>query len=318
MSVQPAPPPLPVPAGLGGRRRRRAAEPVERSVISAADRRRPSVRIVLVSVQALILVGLLVAGLGPLLWLFKASLSTSQDILRHPFALWPSGVQWGNLTTAWERARIGFYLRNTAVVALGSWVANLFVSVTAAYVLSVLRPKWAPLLSGAILVTLFIPSVVSLVPLYLTVLDLPLVGGSLLNTYWAVWLPAAANAFNVLVIKRFFDALPAELFEAARIDGAGPVRILVSIVLPLSRPILAVVSLLTVIASWKDFLWPLLVLQRPDLQPLSVALPQLTRTAELNVQMAGLFLALLVPVLLFLVFQRQFLSGVGMSGGVKG
>ena len=317
MSVQPAPPPLPVPTLPRGRRRR-TAEPAERSVISAADRRRPSVRVVLVGVQALILVGLLVAGLGPLLWLFKASISTSQDILRHPFAFWPSGVQWGNLATAWERGRIGFYLRNTAVVALGSWVANLFVSVTAAYVLSVLRPKWGPLLSGAILVTLFIPSVVSLVPLYLTVLDLPLVGGSLLNTYWAVWLPAAANAFNVLVIKRFFDALPAELFEAARIDGAGPVRILVSIVLPLSRPILAVVSLLTVIASWKDFLWPLLVLQRPDLQPLSVALPQLTRTAELNVQMAGLFLALLVPVLLFLLFQRQFLSGVGMSGGVKG
>jgi len=318
MSTPPSPPALQVPPVRAGRRPRRPAEPDERSVISTADRRRPSVRIVLVGVQTLILVGLVVAGLGPLLWLFKAALSTSQDILRQPFALWPSGIQWDNLGIAWTRARIGFFLRNTAIVALGSWLANLFVSVTAAYVLSVLRPRWGPLLSGAILVTLFIPSVVSLVPLYLTVLDLPLVGGSLLNTYWAVWLPAAANAFNVLVIKRFFDALPAELFEAARIDGAGPVRILVSIVLPLSRPILAVVSLLTIIASWKEFLWPLLVLQRPDLQPLSVALPQLTRTAELNVQMAGLFLALLVPVLLFLVFQRQFLRGVGMSGGVKG
>ena len=292
---------------------------IERSVISSADRRKPSVRIVLALVQGLILVGLLIAGLGPLLWLAKASISATQDILTEPFALWPSGVvQWDNLWFAWTRGRIGFYLGNTVIVAAGSWIASLTVSITAAYVLSVLKPKWGPALSWAILITLFIPHVVSLVPLYLTILDMPGLGVSLLNTYWAVWLPAAANAFNVLVIKRFFDSLPHELFEAARIDGAGNVRILVSLVLPLSKPIIAVVSLLTIIASWKDFLWPLLVLQSPDLQPISVALPRIADLYELSIQMAALFLALIVPVLLFLIFQRQFLRGVSLSGGTKG
>lgn len=292
---------------------------IERSVISAADRRKPSVRITVVAVQGLILVGLLLAGLGPLLWLFKASISTTQDILTDPFALWPSGVvQWDNLSFAWTRGRIGFYLGNTAIVAIGSWIASLTVSIMAAYVLSVLRPKWGPLLSWSILITLFIPHVVSLVPLYLTILDMPGLGVSLLDTYWAVWLPAAANAFNVLVIKRFFDSLPHELFEAARIDGAGSVRILVSLVLPLSKPIIAVVSLLTIVASWKDFLWPLLVLQSPDLQPISVALPRIADLYELSIQMAALFLALIVPVVLFLIFQRQFLRGVSLSGGTKG
>lgn len=300
-------------------RRRRAADAPERSVISGSDRKRRGVRIPLTLVQVLILIGLLVAGLGPLLWLLKAAISPTQDTLRDPLAFFPSGVvQWQNLATAWNQGQIGFYLGNTAILALGAMIANLFVCTTGAYVLSVLRPKWGPILSGAILATLFIPSIVSLVPLYLTVLKLPVIGVNLTNTYWAVWLPAAASAFNVLVIKRFFDSIPREYFEAARIDGAGHLRVFTTVVLPLSRPILGVVALLAVMASWKDYLWPLLVLPDPSLQPVSVALPHLAAKSELNIQLAGLFLALLIPVVLFVVFQRAFLRGVGMAGGVKG
>lgn len=307
------------PVDVGPRRRRgRVEETPERSVISAADRKRPGVRRSLFTVQTLILVGLLVSGLGPLLWLLKASFSTSQDILRAPFSFFPSGVQWGNLWQAWTGAQIGHYLGTTAVIAGGQLVISLVVTVSIAYVLSVLRPRWAPIVSGGILATLFVPGIVVLVPLYLTVVHLPVTGGSLMNNYLAVWLPGAANAFNILVVKRFFDSIPRDLFEAARIDGAGPYRVLWMLVLPLSRPILGVVSLLVVMASWKDFLWPLLVLQDPSIQPISVALPQVTKNSELSIQMAALFLALVIPVVLFLVFQRQFLRGVGMSGGVKG
>jgi multiple sugar transport system permease protein len=303
-------------------RRSRSASKEEigdRGVISDADRKKLSVRIPLVTVQVLILIGLIVVGLGPLLWLFKAAISTTQDTLREPFALFPSGVvQWSNLGRAWTESGIGHYLGNTGLIALGQLVATLIVCTTIAYVLSVLRPKWGPIVSGAILATLFVPGIVILVPLYLTILHLPGTGQNLLNTYWAVWLPGAANAFNILVVKRFFDAIPRELFEAARIDGAGTVRVFLLVVLPLSRPILGVVALLTVMASWKDYLWPLLVLQTPDIQPISVALPRLAMTSEVSIQMAALFLALLIPVVLFLIFQRQFLRGVGLSGGVKG
>lgn len=298
--------------------RRSAAEPLERGLLSSNDRRRPGVRVPLFVVQALILIGLLIAGLGPLLFLAKASISTTQDIIREPLAFFPSGVvEWGNLAEAWGRARIGQFLTNTVLIAAGQALITLFVCTTAAYSLSVLRPRWAPLLSGAILATLFIPGVIALVPLYLTVVDLPVTGGSLINTYWALWLPGAANAMLILVMKRFFDAIPRELFEAARIDGAGPWRVFALIVLPLSKPIIGVVLLLTVMASWKDFLWPLLVLPDPAIQPISVALSKMGDTSPLNLQMAALFLALLIPVILFLVFQRQFLRGVGLSGGVK-
>ena len=290
----------------------------ERTVISEKDLQRPIVRVGMRLTEVLVAVALVIAGAGPMLWLFKASTSDTQDILRNPFGLWPSGFHGENIADAWVRLDVGTSLLNTVWLALGSWIITLFVCVTGAYVLSVLRPKWGNILSGLVLATLFIPGVVSLVPLYLTILDMPVTGGSLQNTYWAVWLPAAANAFNVIIIKKFFDALPRELFEAARIDGAGPIRILVSIVLPLSRPILGVVSLLTIVAAWKEFLWPLLVLTDPALQPLSVALPRLATTSEVSLLMAALFIAVFIPVVLFLVFQKQFLRGVGMSSGIKG
>ncbi|ARJ04214.1 carbohydrate ABC transporter permease [Humibacter sp. BT305] len=300
-------------------RREREIEPETRTNISSADRSRPVVRIWMGVGQIVVLVLLLVAGLGPLIWLALAAVSPTQDLIQGPFSFFSSGtVQWENLGIAWERGRIGHYLLNTAALALGSMVATLFISTTAAFVITVLRPRWGGLLSGAILATLFIPGIVSLVPLYLTVRDMPVLNISLVNTFWAVWLPAAATAFNVLIISRFLESIPAELYEAARIDGAGALRILWSIVLPLARPILGVVGLLTIVASWKDYLWPLLVLPNPDNQPVSVALPRLADQTELSVQMAALFLSLLVPVVLFLIFQRQFLRGASMSGGVKG
>ncbi len=304
---------------LGRRRPVDAPEPLTRTNISDADRSRPSVRISLTIGHVLVLVALIVAGLGPILWLALAAISPTQDLIRGPFSFFSSGVvQWENLGIAWERGRIGHYLTNTAILAAGSVVTTLLVSTTAAFVITVLRPRWGKVLSGAILATLFIPGIVSLVPLYLTVRELPILGFSLIDTWWAVWLPAGATAFNVLIISRFLEAIPADLYEAARIDGAGPLRILWSIVLPLARPILGVVGLLTVVASWKDYLWPLLVLPTPDNQPVSVALPRLAEQTELSVQMAALFLSLIIPVALFLIFQRQFLRGASMAGGVKG
>ncbi|WP_328994373.1 carbohydrate ABC transporter permease [Kribbella sp. NBC_01245] len=299
------------------KRKAREVEAQERGIISFADRRRPLVRFGLPFIQVLLFIGVVVAGVGPLVWLLKSGLSTSQDILQGPMKLWPSGIQWANIPNAWNQVQIGSYLGNTAIIAVGSLLSTLFVCTTGAFVLSVLRPKWGPLVTGAVLATLFLPGVISLVPLYLTILKMPLIGVNLQNTFWAVWLPQAAGAFNILVMKRYFDAIPRELIEAARIDGASNVRLFTSLVLPLSKPILGVVALLTVIGSWKDYLWPLLVLPDPKKQPISVALPRVSETTEISLQLSALFLAVLVPVVLFLIFQKQFLRGVGMSGGIK-
>ncbi|HWL89588.1 MAG TPA: carbohydrate ABC transporter permease, partial [Polyangiaceae bacterium] len=207
----------------------------------------------------------------------------------------------------------------TAFYALGGWFTQLIISVAAAYALSKLRPRFGNVILGAMLATLLLPTAALLVPAYLTVSDVPLAHVNLLDTPWALWLPGAANAFNVYVLKNFFDEIPEELLDAARIDGAGRMRILVSIVLPLSRPVLAVVSIFAIIAMWKDFLWPLLVLQEPSTQTLSVALSRLSATGRvpLTLVMAGLVIASVPMIAAFLVFQRSILRGLA-AGSLKG
>ncbi|MCS7481332.1 carbohydrate ABC transporter permease [Umezawaea endophytica] len=285
----------------------------DRGVLSSFDWRRGRVRGAARLAHTVLLVLLFLAGLGPVLWLAKSAITPTQDTLRDPLALWPNGFDFANLATAWTRVKIDEYFLNTVWIAAGAWLVQLLVATTAGFALSVLRPRYRKALTGVVLATLFVPAVVLLVPLYLTVVDL-----SMINTFWAVWLPAGANAFNILLVQRFFDNLPREVFEAARVDGAGPFRLFWSIVLPLSRPILGVVSVFAVIAAWKDFLWPMLVLPDPAVQPLSVRLPALQRFIELDVFLAALAISTVIPVALFLAFQRLFLNGGALSGAVKG
>jgi multiple sugar transport system permease protein len=290
----------------------------DRSIVGLAERRRPGVRAGMRVVHVFLFTTLVVAGLGPILWLMKAAITPSQDTISQPFALWPNGVDWANLSSAWNDIHIDQFFFNTIVIAAGAWFTQLFIATTAGYALSVLRPAYAPILNALVLATLFIPGIVLLVPLYLTIVHPPFGIGSLLNNYLAVWLPMGANAFNILLVKRFFDSLPREVFEAAKTDGAGPLRLFWSIVLPMSKPILGVVSVFAIIAAWKDYLWPKLALPDPAVQPLSVRLPDVASQTELDVFLAALAIATLIPIALFLLFQSVFLRSAGLGGAVKG
>jgi multiple sugar transport system permease protein len=289
-----------------------------RGLISTAEWRKPSVRFGIGAAQALLLVALVVGGLGPILWLAKGAITPTIDTITHPMALFPHGAAWNNLREAWSTVHVGRYFWNTVVLAFGSWAVQIVVATTGGFALSVLRPKYARLINALLLTTLFVPAVVLLVPLYIEIVHPPLIHHSFIDSYWAVWLPAGASAFNVVLVKRFFDNLPREIFEAARIDGAGPVRLFWSVVLPMSKPIVGVVSIFAVLASWKDFLWPLLVLTNPNEQPLSVRLPSIQAQTSLGVFLAAMFIACLVPIAGFFVFQRSFLRGTGLGGALKG
>jgi multiple sugar transport system permease protein len=288
------------------------------ALISSVEWRRRTVRWGFGTGQTLLLVGLVVVGLGPLLWLAKSAITPTLDTITHPISLFPHGAAWKNLHEAWSNVHVGRYFWNTVVLAFGSWMVQLLVATTGGFALSVLRPRYARLINALLLATLFVPAVVLLVPLYIEIVHPPLIHHSFIDSYWAVWLPAGASAFNVVLVKRFFDNLPREIFEAARIDGAGPFRLFVHVVLPMSKPILGVVSVFAVLASWKDFLWPLLVLTNPNEQPLSVRLPTIQSQTELGVFLAAMFIACLVPIAGFLVFQRSFLRGGGLGGAIKG
>ncbi|HEX4323545.1 MAG TPA: carbohydrate ABC transporter permease [Gaiellaceae bacterium] len=287
-------------------------------LISELDWEKPRIRWGTRTLQALLLVGLVVIGLGPILWLAKSAITPTLDTITHPMALFPHGAAWSNLSQAWNDVHVGRYFWNTVVIAFGSWAAQIIVATTGGFALSVLRPRYAPIIKGLLLATLFVPVIVLLVPLYIEVVHLPIVHKSLIDSYWALWLPYSASAFNVILVTRFFDNLPREIFEAAEIDGAGPLQLFWRIVLPMSKPILGVVSVFAILASWKDFLWPSLVLSNPNRQPLGVRLPAIQLQTSVGVFLAAMFIACLVPIAGFLIFQRSFLGGTGLGGAIKG
>jgi multiple sugar transport system permease protein len=301
------------------RRREHVTQDPTGGLLSYTDWGRRDIKWLVGSSQAILLVLLVLIGLGPVVWLAKGAVTPTVDTLRDPLALFPHGAAWSNLSEAWTKVNVGRYFWNTVVLALGSWFCQIVVATTGAFVLSVLKPAWGRVVYALLLGTLFVPVVVLIVPLYIEVVHPPLIHHSFAESYWAIWLPAGASAFNVVLMKRFFDNLPQELFEAARIDGAGPMRLFFSIVLPLSKPILGVVSIFAILAEWKNFLWPFLVLTNsPDRQPLSVRLPAIQAQTQLGVLLASMLIAALVPIVGFLIFQRSFLRGSGFGGALKG
>jgi multiple sugar transport system permease protein len=296
-----------------------AADAPGHTLISALELRRGGARAVYYGVLTLAVVGVAVVFLFPLYWMISSALKTPAELARPDPTLVPHSFHPDAYSSAWSELRLPHYLFNTAYYALGGWLLQLVVDTALAYALSKLRPAGGKIVLGLVLATLMLPGTALLIPLYVTVVDVPVVHLHLLNSPWALWLPGAANAFNVYVLKRFFDQIPEELLDAASMDGAGRLRTLWSIVLPLSKPVLAVVSIIAIIGIWKDFLWPLMVLQDPNVQSINVALQSLQITSHVpqNVFYAGLAIASAPMIVFFLVFQRYILGGL-QAGALKG
>ncbi|MEU2794001.1 carbohydrate ABC transporter permease [Streptomyces sp. NPDC007100] len=288
-----------------------------RTLVRPAVLRTRKGKLVYWSVLAVALALFTAAFLVPLYWAATGAMKSPAELAQNPPTYVPAEWHPENYARAWREMDLTRYFLNTVLLAGGAWLIQLAVQVPAAYALSKLRPRFGNVVLGLMLVTLMMPATALLVPGYLTVADVPLFHRNLIDSPSAVWLPAAANAFTIYILKNFFDRVPDELLDAARVDGAGPLGTMWRIVLPLSRPILAVVSILSVVAAWKDFLWPLLVLPDPAGQPLSVFLQRVAQDTPLNSLVAGLVLASLPLIALFLVFQRQIVAGLA-AGSLKG
>ncbi|MFF4187433.1 carbohydrate ABC transporter permease [Streptomyces sp. NPDC001691] len=288
-----------------------------RTLISPATLGRTRGKIVYWTVFAVVMLLFTLVFIGPLYWMAVNGLKSTEEFTRIPPTLAPHGVHTDNLTNAWRVMDFARLLLNTVWYAVGALAFQLVLDVAAAYSLSKLRPVLGRAILAMMLATLMIPAAVLVVPQYLTVLDVPIFRRNLLNTPWAIWLPSVTNAFNIFLLKRFFDSIPRELLDAASIDGASPLRTLRSVVLPLSRPILGVVSIFAVVGVWKDFLWPMLTLPDPGKQTLNVGIYSLAQGVPENWLTAALAMASVPTLVLFLVFQRNIMSGL-TAGGLKG
>src|SRR3981081_1484462 len=236
----------------------------ERTLVSPLTLKRPAGRSIYWTVFALLLLSTLIT-FGPLYWMFSSALKSSIEIFQSPPTIWPLHPAWSNYSNAWSVLRYPLYFGNTLILATGAVILQLLVSAPAAFSLSKLRPAGKGIIQFVFFSTFMVPPVVYLIPQFVNISNLPLIHVSLINNWAGVWLPEAASALNILILKSFFDTIPTELTDAARLDGANAWQLFSRIILPLSRPALAVVTIFTVVASWKDFLWPLLVLFNKEL-----------------------------------------------------
>jgi multiple sugar transport system permease protein len=296
-----------------------ATDAAPRTLISSAALNRPRGRLIYGIVLTLVIVVFTLAFIGPIYFLFADGLKSTQEAVQVPPTIIPAHPHPATFVHAWDEVSIARLLFNTLYYAFGALAFQLIFDVAAAYALSKLRPALGNVIFAAMLATLMIPATVLIVPQYITVADLPILHLNLIGSPEAIWLPSVANAFNIFLLKRFFDSIPRELTDAAAIDGASRLRILWSIVLPISRPILGVVSIFAVVAVWKDFLWPLLVEQgySPSRETLNVGIWQAAQTVPQNVIIAASAIAAVPTLVFFLIFQRNIMSGL-TAGGLKG
>ena len=289
-----------------------------RTLISRTQLNRPVAKRVYWTVLVLAILLFAVVFLFPLYWVASSGLKSASEVLQDPPTLIPQHVNFSNYSKAWSDFDLGRFIFNTTYYAVGAVLLQLVFDVAAAYALSKLRPVLGNVVLGMMLATLMIPATVLVIPNYLTAIDVPVLHWSLINSPLAIWLPSVANGFNIFLLKRFFDSIPEELMAAAAIDGAGPLRALWSIVLPMSRPILGVVSIFASVAVWKDVLWPLLVITDPTKLTVNTGLLNLTGDGiPENILMASLAIASVPTIVFFLIFQRSIMSGL-TAGSVKG
>jgi multiple sugar transport system permease protein len=306
-------------AGMAREPRRREPARSTRTLISSTQLNRRTGKIVYRVVLTLVIVVFTLVFIGPMYFLFTDGLKSTQEAIATPPTLYPHHLHPSAYLQAWDRLDVARLLWNTVYYAFGALAFQLVFDVAAAYALSKLRPFLGNAIFFLMLATLMIPSTVLVVPQYVTVASLPILHLNLIGTPEAIWLPAVANAFNIFLLRRFFDSIPTDYIDAAAIDGASPVKILWRIVLPISRPIIGVVSIFGLVAVWKDFLWPLLVEYgyTPTRETLNVGIWQAAAGTSQNLIIAASAMAAIPTIVFFLIFQRNIMAGL-TAGGIRG
>jgi len=268
-----------------------------------------------VMIYAVLITGAIIC-LFPFFWMISTSLMTLGETLQ--LRLLPAVPQWGNYMEAIERAKFDKYLINSLLITLGTMAGLLITSILAAYAFARIKFKGSNLIFMLFLATMMIPESVTLIPNYLMIRGdiLPIPGGSWMNTYWALTIPFIANAFSIFLLKQFFQQVPNELWDAARMDGADHLRFLVQIVLPISKAPIMTVLLFGFTGSWNAFSWPLIVTSTDKWRTVMVGLWNFVGEAgtETQLLMAGAVITLIPILILYLFTQKQFTQGIATTG----
>ena len=250
----------------------------------------------------------------PVIWTVLSSLKTNDTIFAVPMRWLPTSLQWNNYTDAFAVAPFGRYFLNSAIIVASVTVTTIFFGAMAGYGFSKFRFPGRDLVFGLILSTFMIPFPVIMIPLFVLVRNFGWV-----DTYWGLIIPGALTGFAVFMMRQFIQAIPGELLDAARIDGAGEVRIFLTLVLPLARPALATLGILTFLESWNNLLWPLIVIQSDEMETIPLGLTKFSTLYSTNyAQMLAMSVIASLPVLVvFIIGRRQIINSLMLSG-IKG
>jgi ABC-type glycerol-3-phosphate transport system permease component len=267
-----------------------------------------------------VLIGGVIVMVFPFLWMLSASLMSLTEVT---FGyLLPTELRFSNYAEAWQRANFSQFMWNSVRITAITLTGQLLICIPAAYAFARMKFVGRNLIFGMMLATIMIPEVARFIPNYLTVIWLGRLSDSLLGIPWfnnwpALTIPFMATPFTIFLLRQFFLQIPEDLWDAARIDGAGHLRYLRSIVVPLSRaPIMTAITF-GFIGSWNSLLWPLLLTQTDEWRPVAVGLTKFVNSDApnaLHLQMAASVLMIIPILALYFFTQRQFVEGVATSG----
>jgi len=256
-----------------------------------------------------------ILAIVPFLWMISASLMNLTEATGR--AVLPRIAQWDNYVEAWTGANFRDYFFNSVIIAAISITGQVIFSTLAAYAFARVKFPAKNFLFTLMLATLMIPEAVVWIPNFITVTWLGRVGPiPWMNNWPALTIPFMASAFSIFLLRQFFSQIPTELWDSAQIDGAGHLRFLIQIVLPLARPALLTVILFSFIGSWNALAWPILVTTDPEWRPISYGLSSFLDEAgaQVHLQMAGSVITILPILILYMFVQKQFTEGIATTG----
>ncbi len=271
-------------------------------------------------VMMFLLILLSLVCLLPILWVAVSGFKTPTELYSVPPKLLPSAISFAKVGVVWSKISFFRYFGNTLAEIIGALIFDIVLNGLAGYVLSKVRPLGSALLETLIFGTMLLPSV-SMAPLYMTFVDMPLIHVNLTGSFLPLWLQAGCSAFNIMLFRNFFNGIPKDYIEAARIDGCSSIGIFFKIMMPLSKPILVVETIFCVINSWKNFMWPYLMLGNTSKETISILLYQLSSSSTMPITetetMLVIMLSVLPPGIFYAIFSKQIMGGMNMSG-IKG
>ncbi|MEM8805713.1 MAG: carbohydrate ABC transporter permease [Cyanobacteria bacterium P01_G01_bin.38] len=262
-----------------------------------------------------LLLGIAIAMLLPLLWLVSTAFkSAEENIFQFPPQFIPQSPTFSNFVEVWKTNPFGQYFFNSTLIAVVTVALNLLFCSLAAYPLARLAFRGREILFSLIVSTILIPFQIVMIPLYILTVQL-----GLRNTYLGVIFPAIASAFGIFLMRQAFQGVPKELEEAARIDGCSELGIWWNVMIPAVRPALVTLAIFVFIGSWSDFLWPLIVLDRPEYYTLPLGVARLAGSFSLDWRLiaAGSVISI-VPIVVFFVVMQGYIVPTESGSGVKG